>query len=77
MKRCFPKEEKEVYGFFRKIMATGYCKIEIFENRMINDRDVCTMGRGLYCYHEEWTHLRDSDRVKMEVKVHERKKMVS
>jgi len=35
LKRCFAKEEKEVYGFFRKIMATGYCKIEIFENRMI------------------------------------------
>jgi len=46
LKRCFAKEEKEVYGFFRKIMATGYCKIEIFENRMINDRDVCAMGRG-------------------------------
>jgi len=24
--------------------------------------------KKIYCYHEEWTHLRDSDRVEMEVK---------
>ena len=55
-----------------KEISVRYKKVKKKEKGKILDEFVKLTGYNrcyaLYCYHEEWTHLRDSDRIKIEVR---------